>query len=249
MACSCLRQFITALGSLVFLVSSNPVHANDQECVILLHGLARTKFSMGKLASELKSDYQVINRTYPSRKYTVEELAKRAIEESLNECKDPVKIHFVTHSLGGILVRQYLHQQSLEKLGNVVMLGPPNQGSEIVDFFQQSPFLATLFDTANGPAGKQLGTNADSTPNSLGAVDFPLGVIAGSKSYTPFLANFLPGEGDGKVTIERSKVDGMIDHLVLPVDHTFMMRDGSAISQIKHFLKNGEFDHDDQSTD
>jgi len=155
----------------------------------------------------------------------------------------------VTHSLGGILVRQYLHEHELENLGNVVMLGPPNRGSEIVDFFQQSPFLATLFNTANGPAGKQLGTDENSKPNVLGPVDFSLGVIAGTKSYTPFLSNFLPSEGDGKVTVESSKIAGMVDHLVLPIDHTFMMRDKVAISQIKYFLKNGQFNHNDQLTD
>jgi len=225
---------------------STPSKTQRRECVILLHGLARTKLSMSKLEASLKADYQVINRTYPSRRYTIEELAKIAIQAALENCQNAHTIHFVTHSLGGILVRQYLHENTLENLGQVVMLGPPNQGSEIVDFFQTSPFLATLFNTANGPAGKQLGTQLDSKPRQLGAVDFPLGVIAGTKSYTPFLANFLPSESDGKVTVESSKVDGMIDHLILPVDHTFMMRDKTVIKQIKTFLKTGEFEHCDK---
>jgi len=211
------------------------------ECVIVLHGLSRTKFAMGKLAERLKKSYTVINDTYPSRKHTIEELAELAITPALAKCQQAKKIHFVTHSLGGILVRQYLNVNKLDKLGNVVMLGPPNQGSEIVDFFQSSPFMALIFDIANGPAGKQLGTQGEAKPKSLGPVNFPLGVIAGTKSLDPILPNFLPGEGDGKVTVESSRVRGMIDHLTLPVDHTFMMRDATVITQAKYFLAHGKF--------
>lgn len=215
----------------------------SKENVILLHGLARTKFSMARLATELANDYHLINHTYPSRKYSIEELARLAIKPALARCNKNQPVHFVTHSLGGILVRQYLSEHDIPNLGHVVMLGPPNHGSEIVDFFKQSPFLQTLFYAANGPAGKQLGTDQTSKPNSLGEVKFPLGVVAGNKSFNLLLSMFLPTEGDGKVTVESSKVQGMIDHLILPVDHTFMMRDPTVIRQVKAFLQNGFFDH------
>ena len=215
------------------------------ECVILLHGLGRTRYSLNKLASELRSDYDVINDTYPSRKHTIEELAKIAVGGALSKCLDNYsKVHFVTHSLGGILVRQYLSQHHLPKLGNVVMLGPPNQGSELVDFFNKSPFLERLFSNINGPAGKQLSTAADSKPNSLGEVDFPLGVIAGTRNFNFVYSKIMPSESDGKVSVASSKIGGMTDHLVLPVDHTFMMRDRRVIKQIKTFLRQGRFDSD-----
>jgi pimeloyl-ACP methyl ester carboxylesterase len=212
------------------------------ECVILLHGLGRSRFSLLKLEVLLSKEYQVINKTYPSRKHTIEELAKIAIEPVLNsDSAHYSKIHFVTHSLGGILVRQYLSQHSIKNLGNVVMLGPPNQGSELVDFFQRSPALSRLYRAINGPAGTQLGTDRYSRPIELGSVDFKLGVIAGSKNRNPIFSRILPGDSDGKVSVSSSKVDGMTEHLVLPVDHTFMMLDEQVIKQIEHFLIYSKF--------
>lgn len=240
-----LRQsYATLILSSILAMTGKPAQAEDQECVVLLHGLARTKFAMGKLASELKANYHVINETYPSRSHTIEQLAKVAIEPALEHCQG--RVHFVTHSLGGILVRQYLSEHTIENLGHVVMLGPPNQGSEIVEAFQRSPALSLIFNTLNGPAGRQLGTQANSKPRSLGAVDFSLGVIAGNRRIDPFLSQLLPSESDGKVTVASSMVDGMSDHLVLPVDHTFMMRDKRVITQVKAFLNKGKFEHGDQ---
>ncbi len=220
--------------------------AQKNECVVMLHGLSRTKYSLGKLASELRADYDIVNETYPSRSYTVEALARLAVGGAVAKCgqdssKQYAKIHFVTHSLGGILLRQYLSEHKLENMGNVVMLGPPNKGSELVDFFQSSPFLSLTFNTLNGPAGGQLGTGEYSRPNQLGAVDFPLGVIAGTRNYNLFYRRILNNESDGKVTVDSSKVEGMADHLVLPVDHTFMMLDRRVITQVKQFLKSGQF--------
>jgi len=219
--------------------------SDKKECVILLHGLGRTKYSLSKLASELMNDYGVVNDTYPSRKHTIEELAKIAVGGALAKCLDDYsKVHFVTHSLGGILVRQYLSEHNVHKLGNVVMLGPPNKGSELVDFFQKSPFLDRIFGSTNGPAGRQLSTADTSIPRALGEVDFSLGVIAGTRNFNFLYSRIMPSDSDGKVTVASSKVEGMSDHLVLPVDHTFMMRDRRVVGQIKAFLKHGRFERD-----
>ncbi|WP_113953424.1 esterase/lipase family protein [Arenicella xantha] len=215
------------------------------ERVVLLHGLLRTRSAMSRLATELQADYEVVNQTYPSRRHNIETLATLAIENGLANRQAGQKVHFVTHSLGGILVRQYLSQHQIEDLGHVVMIGPPNQGSEIVEAFQQNPMLAMLFNSLNGPAGKQLGSHPNSKPNTLGAVDFSLGVIAGNRRLDPILSNLLPTESDGKVTVKSSMVDGMQDHIVLPVDHTFMMRDKRVIRQVKYFLEKGCFLHND----
>ena len=144
---------------------------------------------------------------------------------------------FVTHSLGGILVRAYLYEHNIENLGNVVMLGPPNKGSQIVDKLHQLPG----FKLINGPAGLQLGTDQQSVPNQLGAADFKLGVIAGTRSMNLFLSTMLPSPDDGKVAVENTKLEGMSDHIALPVTHPLMMRSDVVIAQVIHFLKYSEF--------
>jgi len=256
MACSSLRKLNITLSALclTLVLMSNSTMANENkhtnkkdetaapnECVIVLHGLARTAFSMRKIVKVLKPNYKVINNTYPSRKKSIEELAELAIAPAIKECELSTKIHFVTHSLGGILVRQYLSQHEVKNLGNVVMLGPPNNGSEIVDRFKSSEISKWFFTKVNGPAGEQLGTGNEHVPAALGAVNFNLGVIAGNVSYSPVFSKAIDGEDDGKVSVESSKIAGMKDHIVLPVSHTFMMDNAEVIEQVKAFLKDGVF--------
>lgn len=211
---------------------------NTTEYVILLHGLTRSDRSMKKFEQALsKAGYLTININYPSTKHQIEVLAKKTISKALAQCPEYSKIHFVTHSLGGILVRQYLHQNTINNLGRVVMLGPPNKGSQVVDRFSKTPGFKLL----NGPAGMQLGTKKDSIPNKLGPAFFELGIIAGTRSVNPLLSLIIPGSDDGKVSVESTKIIGMSDHIELPVTHPFMMNNEAVISQVLHFLKKGVF--------
>ncbi|MFK8028121.1 MAG: esterase/lipase family protein [Gammaproteobacteria bacterium] len=207
-------------------------------CVILLHGLARTNSSMGKIQQHLtEENFHVVNLGYPSRENTIEVLAKRAIDPAISQCDSKDQINFVTHSLGGILVRQYLSQQEIPNLHRVVMLGPPNQGSEVVDKMRDVPG----FNLINGKAGLQLGTDSASIPNSLGDATFDLGIIAGTRSVNLILSSLIPGPDDGKVSVERTKLKGMNDHISVPSTHTFMMSNKTVINQTIYYLNNGKF--------
>jgi hypothetical protein len=211
------------------------------ENVILLHGLARTDRSMNKLEQALvDAGYCVENVSYESTRYDIETLAVMAIEPALEACPEGQKIHFVTHSLGGILVRQYLQNHQIEHLGRVVMLGPPNKGSEVVDKLGDFPG----FHFINGDAGLELGTGAASVPNRLGRAEFDLGVIAGTKSINLFLSSMIPGTDDGKVSVESTRLEGMRDHLEMEVTHPFMMRNRDVIEQVIHYLREGKFRRD-----
>jgi len=211
------------------------------ECVVLLHGLARSASSMKALEVRLSAEgYYVSNIDYPSRDHSVETLATLVVGQGIQQCRENSvsKINFVTHSLGGILVRVYLKNNQFDDIGRVVMLGPPNQGSEVVDSLKDTPG----FELLNGPAGMELGTHASDVPKSLGPVNFELGIIAGTHSINLILSTLLPRPNDGKVSVESTKVEGMADFIALPTTHPFMMRNKSVIDQTVYFLRQGEFD-------
>jgi pimeloyl-ACP methyl ester carboxylesterase len=210
------------------------------EGVILLHGLCRTASSMKRMEDALVgAGFVVLNEGYPSRCGTIQELADEAIGEALKNPRFAAceKIHFVTHSLGGILVRSYFSRHDSGRLGRVVMLGPPNGGSEVVDHLGNW----RIFRWINGPAGSELRTTADSTPNRLGPVSFELGVIAGDRSINWINSLMIRGPDDGKVSIENTRVDGMKDHLVAHVTHPFLMKRRRVIAETIHFLRQGKF--------
>ncbi len=239
-------SFLFAVSSLVGAALTAPAHASAalQPCVILLHGLARSPSSMKKLDKALsESGYLVRNTAYPSTEKPVDELALEVIPaavESCNEAGDS-PIHFVTHSLGGILIRYYLETNVLDNLGRVVMLSPPNQGSEVIDKLSDVPGFTAI----HGPAGVQLGTDEDDVPSQLGPATFDLGIITGNRSINLFLSMMIPGPDDGKVSIERAKLEGMSDFLVVPHSHPFIMKRKLVIRQVLYFLEHGRFEIDE----
>lgn len=214
--------------------------SEQNQIVILLHGLARSARSMRKLEKALQQDrYQTRNIDYPSRKFPIADLSQLVISEALKGIPSSTTIHFVTHSLGSILARYYLASQSIHNLGRVVMLGPPNQGSQIADWLQ--PY--SLYHRFFGPVAAQLGTDRHSPLKQLGSAEFDVGIIAGNRAVNLLCAPFLPKPNDGQVTVASTRLEGMRDHLCLPVSHSFMMNSPIVIRQVLYFLKQGHFDH------
>ncbi|MGM8933341.1 esterase/lipase family protein [Pseudomonas neustonica] len=238
-------RFGLRLLVIIVLCTVAVAQARASECVVLLHGLARTSNSMNDMQEALnKAGYQVVNLNYPSRDFAVARLAEIAIPPALQACAPDVTVHFVTHSLGGILVRYYLAQHELGQLGHVVMLAPPNQGSEVVDNLAD----VAGFSWLNGPAGLELGTGAEDVPKQLGQPNFSLGIIAGTQSINLILSTMLPDPDDGKVSVQSTKLEGMTDHISLPVTHTFIMQAPDVIAQTLHFLANGKFNHSEHAS-
>ena len=214
----------------------------EQDCIILLHGLGRSSNSMSSMATYLtNAHYRVINQSYPSTQKSIETLAKDDLGSMVSQCQryKPTNISFVTHSMGGIILREYLQKNKVPNLGRVVMLAPPNHGSELADLLQHN----LLFKLITGPAGQQLTTSRLSMLNALDqTVHYEVGVIAGRFSLNPLQRFIFHGENDGKVAVASTRIDGMNDFIVLSVSHTFMTKNRLVIKEVGHFLQKGYFD-------
>ena len=217
------RTIVIMIWLVLCLPLAQPAYSQmHEECVIVLHGMGRTRMSMGLIEDALTEEgYRVWNASYPSRSAPIETLAVDAINKGLTFCRQPLsrKIHFVTHSLGGILIRYYLQDHDINELRD--------------NYFYQS---------AMGPAGLQIGTGEHSLPNGLQPIPGDIGIITGNSTSDPWFSPIIPGDDDGKVSVERAKLDEMDDFLVVENGHTFIMRDDAVIRQILYFLKNGNFE-------
>ncbi|MBU0577326.1 alpha/beta hydrolase [Patescibacteria group bacterium] len=191
--------------------------------IVLLHGLIRTAQSLKKLEKVFTEfGYDVININYPSTKHPVEDLSNYLKKELEVRCTDKSKkINFITHSLGGVLLRCFLANNKLENLGRVVMLCPPNSGSFLADFLAKFKVANRLI----GPALKQITSKEANFPNITSFCE--VGVIA--------------GKFDEKVSVNQTKLEGMKDFLIVPRMHTFIMNAKEVITATKNFLETGRF--------
>ncbi len=221
-----------------------PVPASDHAPVILLHGLGLGGWAMALLARNLRAaGHRVINLTYPSRTLSLERLASEWLPDRLHAAglAPSDRRHFVTHSMGGIVVRLYRRDFPDLPLGRVVMLAPPNQGSEVAD--RLAGFAP--FHWFTGLNGRRLGARANSLPRALGpwpAGGGELGIIAGNRAMNPLFSAWLGGPSDGKVAVASTRLDGMADFIELPHTHTWLQWSGDTAAQVRAFLRTGKFE-------
>lgn len=213
------------------------------DTVVLLHGLGRTPRSMLGVHFWLhRAGYRVVRLGYPSRSATLEEIVTRHISPGLAKLRlhEGNRVHFVTHSLGGIVFRAWARTRPADfPLGRAVLLAPPNQGSEIIDHVKRVPVLKH----ALGPVARNLGTDAESIPNTLGPVPPGTGVIMGNRATWPFwvFSKWVGPASDGVVTIEGGRVPGIEDFVVLPTDHALIAWHPKVLNAVVRYLDSGRF--------
>ena len=213
---------------------------DHQDGVILLHGISRTALSFRKMQAALEAaGFATLNIDYPSRRHALEALAEHIHPAvALFSAESEGQLHFVGHSMGGLLARVYISKYRPERLGRVVMLGTPNGGSEIADRLKNVALYRAWF----GPAGAQLVTRRDAATSALfPPVDYPVGIIAGNRSIDPTSSLLLPKPHDGRVSVENTKLDGMADHTVIGASHPWLPGNRVAIAQTIAFLRDGRF--------
>jgi pimeloyl-ACP methyl ester carboxylesterase len=211
------------------------------DTVVLIHGLGRTRRSMWLVGLWLKfCGYRVTSIGYPSHRVSIADAVEKHLMPALAEMEieDGSQVHFVTHSLGGIVFRAWARQRdSAFPLGRAVLLAPPNQGSQIIDELRQWGWVRWLL----GPVSAELGTDADSTPNSLGPLPPNTGIIMGNKDTLPFFRHILGDESDGVVTIASSRAEGEADFTLLPTNHATIILQPAVFRAVNRFLKTGSF--------
>ncbi len=232
-------MFTRIIFIIILLILPANSYAAEKEYVILLHGINRSSKSMEKLADYFKKNgYETLNVNYASTKYTIDILGERLDRKIKAKIPKNAKINFVSYSMGTLISRLYIHKYKPKNLGRVVLIAPPNNGSEIADFLMDNPAYQLSF----GPAGQELGTGTNSIIKKLPAeFDYDMGVIAGDRTIDPISSFIIPGKDDGKVSIKSTKLKGMKDHIIIHASHTFIMKNKTALKQSLYFLRNGIF--------
>jgi len=235
------RRFLLLALLIAPLLPTAP--AAEPDCVVLLHGIGLRSFVMKRLESALTDDgYRVVNLSYPSREMPFEQIAGEYLPALLrkNDVARAPRLHFVTHSMGSLVVRKLIQDARPANLGRVVMIGPPNQGSAAADQAKDNLILREFL----GGNLVRLGTGADAIARTLGSADFEVGIIAGEMTVTSLFTDVLGDKNDGAVSVESTKLAGMRDFIVVPHSHTIMLWRILVIDQTRTFLREGKFKHE-----
>ena len=235
-------KIILAMVSIILTLQPGPglraqKTTNGKSIVHLLHGLGRSKTAMWLLADRLEDAGFTVHRVdYSSLTQSQQEIQQEiAAQISAADSGHFASVHFVGHSLGGLLIRAYLEKYRVPNLGRVVLLGTPNKGTPLVDHYRDSWWMQLL-----GPTTLSLGTDKNSFPNSIADPYYPVGVIAGV-AETIDNEDILPGQDDGLVPLESTKLDGMADMIVIESNHSMMRYDEDVAQQTLSFLRHGKF--------
>ena len=215
--------------------------------VVVLHGLIRSHDSMEPLCEYLEShgDYTVVNVGYASTRRPIAEHA-RSLARLIENLDGIEEINFVCHSMGNIVVRHYLADQSdpatgtlrEDRIKRMVMLAPPNHGSYLARALANDATFAAI----NGTPGQELGIGWEKLEKRLVVPPFEFAVIAGGRGDDKGFNPILPGDDDGTIRVSTTRLDGQSDFVRVPVLHSFIMQDRQVKRYVLRFLAEGRFE-------
>lgn len=219
-----------------------PANSTEQkpETVIVLHGITKTNRIMYLLSKRIaNAGFEVYNITYPYKSHTIQEIADflndKLIELGVDK-KD--RINIVGHSMGGLVARAYINRYKPQNLHRVVMIATPNHGSELADAMKNWWIYRLKF---GNKSGQQLSTDQRELSDDLGKVNYDLGIVAGVTWVNPVFSAILPGDDDGLVSVESTKLDGMNEHIIIDFAHTLGIMYKTVSKQVISYLKYGRF--------
>lgn len=215
----------------------------SEHLVVLLPGLGRTRGSLATLHAALAADgYRVASLAYPSTRGTLDEHAAD-VARVLDGVRGVERVSFVTHSLGGRVVQRLLARDDAWRrridVGRVVQIAPPNRGSRLGRLASGAPPLTWLM----GPALAEVAEPEPEPEAEAGGAEryVPFGVIAGVRGTPHGWNPLLPGDDDGVVSLDETRLAGPHARLCVRGLHTFLMDDAAVVAATRGFLTSGTF--------
>lgn len=205
------------------------------EAVVLLHGIFRSSKAMRKVQLRLEKDgYLVVPFDYPSTRVDIAASAGM-LGQVVDSLEGVEKISFVTHSMGGLVVRSWLGAGGDVRAKRLVMIGTPNKGAEVADILKDWHLYRLIL----GPAGQQLVAHKAGVIARLSVPEIPFAVIAGGKGDSDGYNPLIPGDDDGLVAVSSALLEGAEDSLTLPVLHSLLPYNADVIDAVSNYIDRG----------
>jgi pimeloyl-ACP methyl ester carboxylesterase len=211
----------------------------SKHLVLLVHGILRSTGTFSALEKALiEAGFDAVAISYPSTRATIEEHAE-GLARLLDRQEGTETVSFVTHSMGGLVVRHLLSRdeawQRRIAVHRIVLIAPPNQGSAVARLLKDIPAYRMIY----GAAGQQL-TPAEVSKIPL--IEHPFAIVAGGTGDGEGFNPLLPGDDDGTVGLAETRLEGTLDFLVVPEIHAVISNHQDTIRATINFLKHGKFD-------
>nr|WP_314045022.1 alpha/beta hydrolase [uncultured Leptotrichia sp.] len=223
------------------------INTTDKDIVVFIHGIYGKLDDLSYIKGKMEEKgYAGISIQYPTTKEDIQGMVEKYInpeidgelkkleqvnERRLNEGKSKLKMNFVVHSLGSVVLRHKLKESKIDELGKVVFISPPSHGSSIAD-----NVLSEALSPILGKAVRQIKVNEKSFVNQLGEPDYDCYVIIGNKTNNPLYSLMIKGKDDGMVPIETARLKNCRFKVIDGKTHTSILKSDEVVKEILEYF-------------